>query len=39
QDSPGHPRLYVTTMAFLQHFGLESLEELARRAPAEEASS
>jgi len=31
QDAPGHPKLYTTTMAFLQHFGLESLDELRRR--------
>jgi segregation and condensation protein B len=33
QDTPGHPLLYGTTMAFLQHFGLESLEELRKRSP------
>ncbi len=27
-DSPGHPMQYCTTMAFLQHFGLQSLDEL-----------
>lgn len=27
-DTPGRPLLYSTTMAFLQHFGLQSLEEL-----------
>src|SRR5581483_1839475 len=31
QDSAGRPRLYGTTMAFLQHFGLQSLDELQRR--------
>lgn len=30
-EGPGHPFLYGTTMAFLQHFGLESLEELRQR--------
>jgi segregation and condensation protein B len=34
QESAGHPRLYGTTMSFLQHFGLESLDELARRGEA-----
>jgi segregation and condensation protein B len=34
QDSPGHPLLYGTTMAFLQHFGLESLDELRQREPS-----
>jgi len=33
QDSPGHPKLYATTMGFLQHFGLESLDELRQRTP------
>jgi segregation and condensation protein B len=33
RDTPGHPLLYGTTMAFLQHFGLESLEELRKRSP------
>src|SRR5262249_46287729 len=32
-DSPGHPLLYATTMSFLQHFGLESLEELGKHEP------
>jgi segregation and condensation protein B len=32
-DSPGHPFLYGTTMSFLQHFGLESLDELRRHEP------
>ena len=27
-DTPGQPNQYVTTPAFLQHFGLSSLEEL-----------
>lgn len=31
QESPGRPLLYGTTMSFLQHFGLESLDELRRR--------
>lgn len=31
QEGPGHPLLYGTTMAFLQHFGLTSLEELRAR--------
>jgi len=34
QDSAGHPRLYGTTMAFLQHFGLQSLDELRQRGSA-----
>lgn len=34
-DGPGHPRLYTTSMAFLQHFGLQSLDELRSRTPAE----
>ncbi len=36
QDAPGRPLLYGTTMAFLQHFGLESLEELRARDPERE---
>ena len=32
-ESPGHPFLYGTTMSFLQHFGLESLDELRQREP------
>ena len=31
QEGPGRPLLYGTTMAFLQHFGLESLDELRQR--------
>ena len=34
-ETAGHPAQYVTTMAFLQHFGLHSLEELAGRAQAD----
>jgi segregation and condensation protein B len=37
-ESAGHPRLYATTMAFLQHFGLQSLDELQRRQPADQLS-
>jgi segregation and condensation protein B len=33
QEAPGRPLLYGTTMAFLQHFGLESLDELQHRNP------
>lgn len=33
QEGAGRPLLYGTTMAFLQHFGLESLDELRRREP------
>jgi len=33
QEAPGRPLLYGTTMAFLQHFGLESLDELRQREP------
>jgi segregation and condensation protein B len=33
QDTPGRPLLYTTTMAFLQHFGLESLDELQKHEP------
>jgi segregation and condensation protein B len=33
QEGPGRPLLYGTTMAFLQHFGLESLDELRKREP------
>lgn len=33
QETAGHPLLYGTTMAFLQHFGLQSLEELQRHEP------
>lgn len=28
RNTPGRPRLYGTTMAFLDHFGLKSLEDL-----------
>jgi segregation and condensation protein B len=38
-EGPGHPFVYGTTMAFLQHFGLESLDELRRRQPPEPAST
>jgi segregation and condensation protein B len=34
QEAPGRPLLYGTTMGFLQHFGLESLEELQKHEPA-----
>ncbi len=33
QEAPGRPLLYGTTMGFLQHFGLESLEELQKHEP------
>ena len=33
QEGPGRPLLYGTTMAFLQHFGLESLDELRKHEP------
>jgi segregation and condensation protein B len=33
QEAPGRPLLYATTMAFLQHFGLESLDELRKHEP------
>src|SRR5579872_4441200 len=36
QEAPGRPLLYGTTMAFLQHFGLESLDELRQRDPGRE---
>jgi len=32
-EGPGRPILYVSTPAFLQHFGLGSLEELPRLEP------
>jgi len=34
-EGPGHPFLYGTTMSFLQHFGLESLDELRKHEPHE----
>lgn len=37
QESLGRPLLYGTTMAFLQHFGLESLDELRKHEPDESA--
>ena len=33
QEGPGRPLLYGTTMAFLQHFGLESIDELRKHEP------
>ena len=36
-DAMGHPLLYGTTMAFLQHFGLQSLDELRARQPEDPA--
>ena len=33
QEAPGRPLLYGTTMSFLQHFGLESLDELRKHQP------
>jgi segregation and condensation protein B len=34
-ETVGHPFLYGTTFAFLQHFGLKSLEDLPPLEPAQ----
>jgi segregation and condensation protein B len=36
QDSPGHPRLYGTTLRFLQVVGLESIDRLPPLVAGEE---
>ena len=34
-ETPGRPVLYATTLEFLQHFGLNSIEEMPKFAPDE----